>query len=111
MRIFSFLLLVSVFLTMQGCSIWKREQIISYKKFQYDIQEPVRQSLSPHRTRSLKLPSANITEIDSSPNHLQYYSANGNICRVISVDGSEVVCSVAGEWRNSSPIFASHLLR
>jgi len=123
-RIITLLITSLMMLSLQGCSWWKNDRILSFfqkketiipiKNFHYNFQEPVRKRLSQERVRSLKLiiprgrglPIKNMSTASSR----QYYSANGHLCRVIDTAGSEVVCAISGQWKMSPPVLVSSLL-
>lgn len=113
-KFITLLLAGSVIFLMQGCSYWKGkdEQIRPYKQFVYNFEQPRRMLLPSNKARQLQLPSAKINTRRNevlSPHH--YYSANGNICRLLNVSGSEIVCAVSGQWQSSPAVLASSLRR
>ncbi|MCK5917833.1 MAG: hypothetical protein KAG34_05380 [Cocleimonas sp.] len=69
--------------------------------------------LSSARVKSLRLGRPNSNVISGKKNNSlsskRYYSANGNICRMIDATGSEVACAVSGRWRESPSILANSL--
>jgi len=97
-------------LTFYKCSFENKQQIIDTGSFNYHYKEPARKPLSSSRIKSLKLtpPLVRVTKKKELPPN-QYYSANGNICRTIDANGSEVVCAVSGLWQASPPILANSL--
>ena len=97
-------------LTFYKCSFENEQQIIDTGNFNYHYQEPARKPLSSSRIKSLKLPYpiVSVTKKKELPAN-QYYSANGNICRIIDASGSEVICAVSGRWQASPPILANSL--
>ncbi len=88
-------------LTLYDCSFKNNNDIIDTGSFSYSYQEPARKPLSKSRIKSLKLHTPRAKN--------QYYSANGHICRTIDATGSEVVCSVSGQWQTSPSILANSL--
>ncbi|HIO91253.1 MAG TPA: hypothetical protein EYG68_00220 [Leucothrix mucor] len=124
-RFITLLIVGMMILSLQGCSLWKRDQIFNFwqkkeiippaKNFSYNFQEPARKNLTGERIRSLRLQSPKLRRIDKSPppeqSSKQYYSANGNVCRMIDASGAEVVCAVSGRWQASPSILANSVNR
>ena len=111
-RMISLLLMSLALSVLQGCSMWKREQIVPVKKFTYDYQEPTRSPINVDRMRSLKLmypPTSDMRNF--KPSTRSYYSANGNLCRILDINGSEIACVVEGRWHMPRSVVASSLLR
>ena len=120
-RIITLLGVGVMMLSLQACSLWKRDQIFNFwqkkevilpvKDFNYNYQEPNRKILSPERVRSLRLKSPRLSHKSHAQNSdvrsRGYYSANGNFCRILDASGSEVVCAVAGRWQYSPSILAN----
>lgn len=120
-RIITGLIVGVMILSLQGCSLWKRDQIFSFwqkeeivlsaKNFTYSYQEPDRKNLSSERVKSLRLKSPHLLRSSRKRSSgflsREYYSANGNVCRFIDISDSEVVCAVSGKWKSSPPILAN----
>ncbi|MCK5814017.1 MAG: hypothetical protein KAH03_07150 [Cocleimonas sp.] len=99
-------------LDLSHCYFEKDQQIIDTGRFNYHYKEPARKPLTTARVKSLKLPlpASSVAKNNSrAPN--QYYSANGNVCRTIDRNGSEVVCAVSGRWQASPSVFLNSPLQ